>query len=130
MGRHHISLSPDRSIVIVAVSGERNTHTYAQSTPDFLSFYLSQPARCILFDAVKAYCGIESAAVIEMAEACGQQMPASRIAIVGRDLNCAYSRLWRRALCQTGHDAMVFTSVCQAEAWLRTDVNADTLYVA
>ena len=132
MGRHHISLSPDRSIVIVAVSGARNHDTYAEGTPQFLKFYLEQPARSILFDAVNAYSATESAAVIEMAEACGRQMPASRVAIVGRDFNCAYARLWRRALCTTGHEAMVFTSVCQAEAWLRTDVNANTntLYVA
>lgn len=130
MGRHYISLSPDKGIVIVAVSGERNNSTYAKGTPDFLNFYLAQPARCILFDAVKAHCGVDSATAIEMAETCGRQMPASRVAIVGRDFHCAYSRLWRRALCHTGHDAMVFTSVAQAEAWLRTDVNADTLYVA
>ncbi len=130
MGRHHISLSPDRSIVIVAVSGARNHDTYAEGTPQFLKFYLEQPARSVLFDAVNAYSATESASAIEMAEACGRQMPSSRIAIVGRDLNCAYVRIWRRALCTTGHEAMVFTSVCQAEAWLRTDVNANTLYVA
>ncbi len=130
MGRHHISLNPDRSIVIVAVSGERNSETYLTGLPGFLKFYLAQPARRILFDAANAHSAIESSEAIEMAEACGRQMPASRIAIVGRDYSCAYSRLWRRALCQTGHDAMVFTSVAEAEAWLRTDVDADTLYVA
>ncbi|MGY6532229.1 hypothetical protein [Glycocaulis sp.] len=130
MGRHHISLNPDRSIVIVAVSGARNGETYAEGLPDFLKFYLAQPARCVLFDAVNAHCAIESTDAIAMAEACGRQMPPSRVAIVGRDYSCAYSRLWRRALCLTGHDAMVFTSVAQAEVWLRTDVDADTLYVA
>jgi hypothetical protein len=130
MGRHHISLSPDRSIVIVAVAGPRNNKTYAEGTPDFLKFYLSQPARNVLFDAANAYSATESSTAFEMAEACARQMPASKVAIVGRALDCAYARIWRRALFSTGHEAMVFTCVAEAEIWLRTDADADTLYVA
>jgi len=130
MGRQHISLSPDRSIVIVAVSGARDTSTYARGTVDFLTFYLGQPARKIVFDAVGAYAAIESAKGIEMAEECGKRMPASRVAIVAREMDCAYARIWRRALSATGHEAYLFGSVAQAEAWLRTEADDDTLYVA
>jgi len=130
MGRHHISLSPDRSIVIVAVSGARNTSTYAQGTPDFLEFYLGQPARKVLFDATIAYAAMESCSAIVLAEACGRQMPASRVAIVARELDCAYARVWRRGLSATGHDAFVFENVAEAEAWLGSEADADTLYVA
>lgn len=130
MGRHHISLSPDRSIVIVAVSGARDRSTYAQGTSDFLQFFLGQPARKILFDATIAYAALESGKAIELAEACGQEMPPSRVAIVARAMDCAYARIWRRALSATGHEAFVFTSVAEAEAWLRTEADEDTLYVA
>ncbi|GGH05624.1 MAG TPA: hypothetical protein DF715_08820 [Oceanicaulis sp.] len=130
MGRHHISLSPDRSIVIVAVSGARDTSTYAQGTPDFLMRYLAQPARKVLFDARLARAAMESGTAIELAEACGQEMPASRVAIVAREMDCAYARIWRRALASTGHEVFVFEHVGAAEAWLRSEADEDTLYVA
>lgn len=130
MGRHHISLSPDRSIVIIAVAGARDDVTFANSTPEFLKFYLGQPSRKILFDVVKAYAGLESVTAIELAESCGRQMPPSRIAITARELDCAYARIWRRALSATGHEAFVFESVAEAEAWLRSDADEQTLYVA
>ncbi|MFC4725170.1 hypothetical protein AB6B38_08505 [Glycocaulis abyssi] len=130
MGRHHISLSPDRSTVIVAVSGARDTSTYSQSTPDFLEFFLSQPARKVLFDTRLAYAALDSGKAMHLAEACGRQMPASRVAIVARELDCAYARVWRRGLSATGHEALVFESVAEADAWLRSEADADTLYVA
>jgi tRNA(Ile)-lysidine synthase TilS/MesJ len=130
MRRQHISLSPDRSIVIVAVSGARDSYTYAHGSIEFLTFYLGQPARKILFDAAGAYAAIESAKGIELAEECGKRMPQSRIAIVAREMDCAYARIWRRALSATGHEAYIFKNVAEAEAWLRTEADEDTLYVA
>ncbi|MGY6661810.1 MAG: hypothetical protein ACXIVO_05770 [Glycocaulis sp.] len=130
MGRHHISLSPDRSIVIIAVSGARDTSTYSQSTPDFLEFFLAQPARKVLFDTRLAHAAIDSSKAMDLAEACGRQMPASRIAIVAREFDCAYARVWRRGLSATGHESFVFESVAEADAWLRSEADEDTLYVA
>lgn len=130
MGRHHISLSPDRSIVIIAVSGARDASTYSQCTPDFLELFLTQPARKVLFDTRLAYAAIESGMAMGLAEACGRQMPASRIAIVARELDCAYARVWRRGLSIAGHEVFVFDSVPEADAWLRSEADDDTLYVA
>lgn len=130
MSRQHLSLSPDRSIVIVAVAGPRDSSTYAQGSANFLKFFLAQPARKILFDASCAYAALESATAIDLAEACARQMPASRIAIVAREMDCALARIWRRALTATGHEAYLFESVAEAEAWLRTEADEDTLYVA
>lgn len=130
MGRHHVSLSPDRSIVIVAVAGARDSSTYAEGTPQFLEFFLAQPARKVLFDARIAFAALDSARAIELAEACARQMPPSRVAIVARELECAYARIWRRALAMTGHEALVFRRVAEAEAWLRSEADEDTLYVA
>lgn len=130
MGRQHISLSPDRSIVIVAVSGARDSAAFAGGIAKFLEFFLAQPARKVMFDATSAYAALESVTAIELAEACGRQLPACRVAIVAREMDCTFSRVWRRALTATGHEAYLFESVAEAEAWLRSEADEDTLYVA
>ncbi|GGB66821.1 hypothetical protein [Glycocaulis alkaliphilus] len=130
MGRQHLSLSPDRSIVIVAVAGARDRAAFAEGTASFLNFFLSQPARKVLFDASGAHAALESGIAIELAEACCRQMPACRVAIVAREMDCAFSRIWRRALSITGHEAYLFEDVGAAEAWLRSEADEDTLYVA
>lgn len=129
MKRQHITLSPDGDFVIVSVVGRRTPETAKAANKAFLEFYRDNRTDRILFDTVGAYAGDFAGRVLDWAMDVCQEMPTARVAVLAKDYDCAFARMWRRALQVTGHEVELFDHAGQAEAWLTTPADADLLYV-
>ena len=129
MKRQHITLSPDGDFIIVSIAGRRTPETARASNAAFLEFYRANPKDKVLFDTVGAYAGDFVGRVIDWAMDVCQQIPPGRVAVLAKDYDCAFARMWRRALQATGHEVELFDHAGQAEAWLTTPADANLLYV-
>lgn len=130
MKLHFVGQVPDRPILLVVVMGPRTDEAGAQSTGEIIALRASTGMDAILFDARNAEDAKTAPALMKRALAAGEALARSRIAIVCHDVEADYPRVWRRALCETGHEAQVFTTVAEAEAWLLSPPDGDLLFLA
>ncbi|MGJ3232633.1 MAG: hypothetical protein ACFE0P_12645 [Oceanicaulis sp.] len=86
--------------------------------------------RNVLFDTRLAKNADKPEQLMMRARTFGAATPPCRVAILARALDGEFARIYRRALADTGHEAQIFTEVSEARAWLSTQVEADSLYLA
>ncbi|KAA5803529.1 hypothetical protein F1654_06905 [Alkalicaulis satelles] len=129
-GRQIIS-TPRPGLIRIQVFGERAGPEAQKAAAAFFELHHANPQRRhILFDATEAeYLGPPEDLYVRVARY-GRELPPGKVAILTHDLGSVYARFWRRGLADTGHETAVFTCAREAEAWLESDLDADTLFVA
>lgn len=129
MGRHHVTLSPDGRFIIVAVSGVRDGAAARVATTEVIAVRAKTGVDRILFDTRDGILLVKPDELVARAIECGRELAMSRIALLSETLDDTYARLWRKGLAETGHQAIVFTDVSAAEAWLLTEADAPMVYL-
>jgi hypothetical protein len=126
---HRILMGPN-NVVIVAVAGLRSPEEAEACGEDFLRFYSEHPTGLVLFDTTLARSTASPERMFHWTFSLARACPTTRAAVIARAPDCAFARLWRRALTEAGHEAAMFRNADEAEAWLLSPVEADTLYVS
>ena len=116
--------------MIVAVAGLRTAEAADACTSATIRLRVASGVERIFFDTCAAVMPVQPASLMARALACGDRLETSRIAILADHDDDTYARIWRKGLADTGHTAIVFTAPAQAQAWLLTNENAETLYMA
>ena len=129
MPRHHVTLSPCRGFLIVAVFGLRDEEAARVSIGEVIDLRARSGVDRIFFDARDSRAELTPEYLMGRALACGRRLQTSRVAILAHDAEADYPRIWRKGLEETGHEALVFTSIAVAEAWLLTRADAPQVYV-
>ncbi|MCR9130054.1 MAG: hypothetical protein NXI12_11075 [Alphaproteobacteria bacterium] len=129
MARHHVALSPCGRLIIVAVSGVRDDAAARASTAEALALRTESGVDRILFDTRFSVMPVQPQALMSRAMECGRRLERSRVALLCEALDDTFSRVWRKGLVETGHEAIVFTDAAAAEAWLMTEADAPMVYV-
>lgn len=129
MASHHVAISPRKDCLIISVAGERSDEAARASNADAIEARRTSGIDRVLFDTCSAILPVKPAALVARALDLGAKLPRSRVAILANAEDDTYARLWRKGLAETGHDAIVFTQICAAEAWLHTSEDAEAVYL-
>ena len=130
MPRHHVTLSPCRGFIIVAIAGLRDDDAARLALDDVLALRGETGVTRLMFDTRQTRVALRPALLLARAMAAGRSVTASRIAIVSDDDDDAHARIWRKGLEETGHEALVFTDAADAQAWLLTPADAALVYLS
>lgn len=129
MPRHFYTLSPDKQVIVVAISGERSGPDVDAALNGFRAFYADNPTGRILFDLSGANVHMAPPDLVGDTERIGKLFPTARVAILSPHLESTFARIWRRGLKSAGHDAQVFDHSGEADAWLRSGEDDETVYI-
>lgn len=116
-------------VLIMVIGGERDQQAGVSGYEAFKVQLEKAGTRRVLMDTRLATNTDEPEWLMDRARTFGAATPACQVAILARDLDGEFARIYRRALADTGHDAQVFAAVAEAEAWLATEHEADRLYL-
>jgi hypothetical protein len=130
MSRRHAISSPRDGLIVVQVSGERDEHQAEAAREAYLAAQQAHPASQVLFDVTRAVFEGHAEDLYARAIRAGKGMARCKVAILAQSLDCTYARFWRRGLMETGHETAVFICEREADAWLASEVDADTLFLA
>ncbi|MEQ8435193.1 MAG: hypothetical protein RIA71_13235 [Oceanicaulis sp.] len=117
-------------VLIMVVGGERDQQAGRCGYEAFKAHLDKAGTRRILMDTRLATNADEPEWLMDRARTFGAATPPCRVAILARALDGEFARIYRRALVGTGHDAQVFTSVPEANAWLASEFEGARLYLA
>jgi hypothetical protein len=130
MSRRHDISSPRDGLIVVRVFGDRDEGE-AEATQDaFLAAQQANPGSQVLFDVTRAEYDGPPEALYARAIRAGQGMARCKVAILAQSLDSAFARFWRRGLIETGHETAVFVCAQEADAWLASEAEDDTLFLA
>ncbi|MGX6648239.1 hypothetical protein ACWCOP_09895 [Maricaulaceae bacterium MS644] len=117
-------------VLIMVVSGARDQKAGQCGYDAFKAHLERAGTRRILMDTRLATNADQPQWLMDRARTFGAATPPCRVAILARALDGEFARIYRRALADTGHDAQVFTSSSEAEAWLSSEFEGERLYLA
>lgn len=117
-------------VLIMVVGGARDQRAGQCGYEAFKAHLEKAGTRRVLMDTRLATNTDEPEWLMDRARTFGAATPPCQVAILARAMDGEFARVYRRALVGTGHDAQVFTSVAEAEAWLSNESEADRLYLA
>jgi hypothetical protein len=127
---HFFTLSPDETVIVISISGDRTEAEAEAAIRDFLKFYADHPIERVLFDTVKAHAASYTMAdLVDHARMMGRLIKPCKVAILARSMDCPFGRIWRKGLASSGHDAYIFDHLGEAEAWLKNEEDEDAVYV-
>ena len=130
MPRHHVTLSPDGDCIIIALSGQRTEPAAQAALIDVMALIERTGLDRVLLDARDCRSVQSPERTMARALSAGRRIRKCRVAIIADRVEHAYPRIWRKGLEASGHEAMVFTDVKAAEAWLFTDAEEATVYLS
>jgi len=116
-------------VIVMVLSGERDEETAERTYRAFRERMDETGLRRLFFDARLASTDDQPEHLMKRARSFGEQTPPCQVAILAKDLSSDFSRIYRRALTDTGHDVQIFTDIKEAEAWLSTPAESDRLYL-
>lgn len=130
MSRRQIITTPREGLIVVQVSGERDDRQAAAAHRAFMAAQQAHPGSRVLFDVTRAEYDGPPEALYARAIRSGQGMARCKVAILAERLDSVFARFWRRGLMETGHETAVFDCAQEADAWLASEAEADTLFLA
>jgi len=90
----------------------------------------ANPGSQVLFDVRQAEYAGPAEHLYARAIRSAKGIARCKVAILALSLDCVFARFWRRGLIETGHETAVFVCEQEADAWLASEVEADTLFLA
>lgn len=117
-------------VLIMVVGGARDQQAGENGYEALKAHLEAAGTRRILMDTRLATSCEHPVMLMDRARSFGAKTPPCRVAILARALDCEFARTYRRALVGTGHEAQVFTSVSEADAWLSSEFEGERLYLA
>ena len=130
MPRHHVTLSPRREFIIIAISGPRDDEAAAAALDDVLALRAETGLTRLMFDTRQTCITLKPERLMERALTAGRAVAPSRVAILAEHLDDTHARIWRKGLEETGHEALVFADAAEAQAWLLTRADAPQVFVS
>ncbi|MCC5996521.1 MAG: hypothetical protein JJU18_09165 [Oceanicaulis sp.] len=130
MLRRHTISSPRDGLIVVQVFGDRDERQAEATQEAFLAAQQANPGSQVLFDVRQAEYNGPAELLYARAIRSGQGMARCKVAILAQSLDSVFARFWRRGLIETGHETAVFVCAQEADAWLASRAEADTLFLA
>lgn len=129
LSRHVIS-SPRDGLIVIELFGERDDPEAHAAFEALMKRLEADPVDQILIDVRRADYAGPPEDIYARAFGYGDGLAPGKIAILARTLDCIYARFWRRGLIETRHETAVFVCAEEADAWLNSNAEDDTLYLA
>lgn len=130
MPRHHVTVSPCRGFIIIAICGQRDEDAAAAALDDVLALRAETGLTRLMFDTRQTRIDLKPERLMARALTAGRSVSPSRIAIMAEHGDDTHARIWRKGLEETGHEALVFTDAAEAQAWLLTQADAPQVFVS